>query len=324
MTELLTIGEPMVLFASDEEDVTLDQATHFSKYSAGAELNVAIGVARLAHRVEYVSAVGDDPFGKYLSREIKDNGIATTYLLTDPDHWTGFYLKQLVSHGDPEITYFRRDSAAAHFSSSVLDNINFNDLRLAHLSGIFAALSEHDLAVYKQLNQLLNEHQIPVIFDPNLRPTLWQSTEDMIRVTNNLASQAQIIIPGLNEAKILTGLTDPAEIAQFYFNQSVVTTTVIIKMGPSGAVVVDRNGAGIKVSGYPIESVVDTVGAGDGFATGVITALLENMSMIDAVKRGCAIGAMAVMSHGDNDGYPTKEQLENFYRQHVGGRIAKL
>ena len=66
------------------------------------------------------------------------------------------------------------------------------------------------------------------------------------------------------------------------------------------------------VDGYTVKKVVDTVGAGDGFATGVITGLMENLPLDKAVKRGTAIGAIQVMSRGDNEGLPTREELANF------------
>ncbi|MNW17793.1 2-dehydro-3-deoxygluconokinase [compost metagenome] len=62
---------------------------------------------------------------------------------------------------------------------------------------------------------------------------------------------------------------------------------------------------------------MDTVGAGDGFAVGVISAMLEQLTVVEAVKRGNAIGALAVMSPGDMDGLPTREGLEKFMNASV-------
>lgn len=324
MAEFLTIGEPMVLFAANEADVSLDQVNQFTKYSAGAELNVAIGVARMGHRAEYVSAVGIDPFGSFLKNEINRNHIQTSYLNTDPNHWTGFYLKQLVSKGDPEIFYFRRDSAAAHFDKSTIARINTRNLKLVHLSGIFAALSANNLAVVELLNQQMLDQGVLVTFDPNLRPALWDSEQRMIQVTNDLARGAHVVVPGINEGRTLTGRKTPVEIADFYLNQSSITQTVIVKAGTAGAFVKQRGGRQFKVTGYKVERVIDTVGAGDGFVAGILTALLEDLPIETAVQRGCAIGAMAVMTRGDNDGYPTAEQLTSFYQHHLGGRITQL
>ncbi|MFZ2389193.1 MAG: PfkB family carbohydrate kinase, partial [Polaromonas sp.] len=64
------------------------------------------------------------------------------------------------------------------------------------------------------------------------------------------------------------------------------------------------------VPGFPVAEVVDTVGAGDGFAVGVISALLDGLSVLDAVKRGAWIGARAVQVLGDSEGLPTRDELK--------------
>ncbi|MMZ68771.1 2-dehydro-3-deoxygluconokinase [compost metagenome] len=83
-------------------------------------------------------------------------------------------------------------------------------------------------------------------------------------------------------------------------------------MGAEGAYYRTAETSGF-VKGFKVDKVADTVGAGDGFATGVISALLEDLALEDAVRRGNAIGALAVMSPGDMDGLPTREGLEAFY-----------
>ena len=65
-----------------------------------------------------------------------------------------------------------------------------------------------------------------------------------------------------------------------------------------------------RVPGFPVKEVIDTVGAGDGFAAGVISALLEGRSVPEAVRRGSWIGARAVQVLGDTEGLPTRTQLE--------------
>ena len=66
------------------------------------------------------------------------------------------------------------------------------------------------------------------------------------------------------------------------------------------------------VPGYPVQKVVDTVGAGDGFAAGVLSGRLEGLHFIESVRRGNAIGAMQVMVAGDNEGLPVREELDAF------------
>ena len=87
-------------------------------------------------------------------------------------------------------------------------------------------------------------------------------------------------------------------------------------MGPAGAFYASKECTGT-VPGYRVEEVIDTVGAGDGFAVGVMSGLLEGWTLREAVSRGNAIGALAVMSEGDNSGLPTRNELELFMKEEI-------
>lgn len=83
MSEVITIGEPIVTFCSKEPDVSMADALEWHKILGGAELNVAIGVKRLGHSVEYISRVGEDPFGEYTKRRLPViRSVPATFLLT--------------------------------------------------------------------------------------------------------------------------------------------------------------------------------------------------------------------------------------------------
>lgn len=316
MSEFLTIGEPIALFGSEEVDKSLKDASHFQKFLAGAEVNVTVGVSRLGHTTQYITKLGEDPFGEFIIDQLNKNKIGTDYIDETKDYWTAFQLKDRVSTGDPNIFYFRKGSAAAHFDKTILDRIDFSDVKFAHLSGIFPAISKEALEGFRYLVQLLKEHQIRTTFDPNLRPQLWESQAIMVETINELASHAEIILPGINEGEILMGSRDPETIADFYLQNGEVTQTVIVKLGEEGAFVKQKNGKSFTVPGFKVKEVVDTVGAGDGFAAGLITALIEDKTLKEAVIRANAIGALAVQSPGDNDGYPTPAELETFLNEH--------
>ncbi|HPI99962.1 MAG TPA: sugar kinase [Enterococcus sp.] len=312
MSEFLTIGEPIALFGSEEVDKNLKEAKHFQKFLAGAEVNVTVGISRLGHSTQYITRLGKDPFGEFIIDQLKENEIGTDYIDETSDYWTAFQLKDRVSKGDPSIFYFRKGSAAAHFEASVLDTIDFSEVKLAHLSGIFPAISSEALTAFRRFVELLEQHQIQTTFDPNLRPQLWASQEDMVATINELAAHADIILPGINEGEILMGSRNPEDIADFYLNNSEKTKTVVVKLGTAGAYVKQKDGTSFTIPGFKVEHVVDTVGAGDGFAAGLITALIEGESLENAVIRANAIGALAVQSPGDNDGYPTPTELADF------------
>lgn len=137
----------------------------------------------------------------------------------------------------------------------------------------------------------------------------------MVKVINDIASKCDMVLPGVAEGMTLTGSDDPDAIADFYLNLGV--NTVIVKVGSKGAFVKTQSEAYL-VPGFKVTKVVDTVGAGDGFAVGVISGLLENLPLKEAVKRGNAIGSLQVMVPGDNEGLPSREKLEQYLKEQVG------
>lgn len=313
MSEVVTMGEAMAVFAAIDLDVPLWEARHFYKYLAGAEVNVATGVARLEHTVDYITQLGVDSIGYYIQSELNNNHIGTRYIDYSNQYQTGLMFKQKVSVGNPETANYRKNSAASHLDQNCLERIDLTDTKIIHLTGVFPALSNGTKCATEKLLQIGKDSKdIMTIFDTNLRPALWNSTEEMIKNINFFAHQANLVLPGVYEGEILVGTSNPEKIADFYLDNSDVTDTVIVKLGSEGAFLKEKNGNKVFVEGYKVENVIDTVGAGDGFAVGIITGLLDKLSLHDAVQRGNAIGALAVQSAGDNDGYPFKEQLNRY------------
>ena len=309
MIEVLTIGEPMGLLVADEIK-PLEQVEHFTRYVCGAEVNFAVGMARLGHKVAYVSKIGNDPFGKHIKDFLLENKIDNRYVGFDEEHMTGMQLKAKVTSGDPEVVNFRKNTAFANLSLADIKDIDWSTIKHLHVTGIPPALSSSCRKTIYALVEAAKKKQVRISFDPNLRLALWKDKAEMVEVINALAIQANIVLPGVSEGKILTGSDDPETIADFYLKQGV--EAVIVKVGSKGAFVKTK-AAKFMIPAFKVDHVVDTVGAGDGFAVGVVSALLEGQKLPEAVTRGAAIGALAVMSPGDNEGLPTVAGLEKFF-----------
>lgn len=310
MSEVITVGEPMAMFVADQVG-SLDGIDHFTKYLAGAEVNVCIGLKRLGHSVSYITKLGKDPFGKYIYNYLKKEKIDTTSITFDANYPTGFQLKSKVEKGDPEVIYFRNGSAASHLNSEDILKVDFTKAKHIHITGIPLALSDTCRDAMDVLARMGQERNIPITFDPNLRPSLWSSHEEMVSTINSFAIKADFVLPGLEEGEILTGSQNPSDICDFYLNQGV--KAVIVKMGPAGAYVKTASES-FQVSGFPVDKVIDTVGAGDGFAVGIIDGLREGISLREAIVRANAIGAIQVMTPGDNDGLPNQMALESYLK----------
>ena len=306
--DVVTVGEAMAMFVACETG-PLEEVSQFTRQVAGAELNVAIGLSRLGLKVGWASRVGDDVFGRFVLKQLEKEQINAGQVTVDNRFPTGFQLKSKELGGkDPRVEYFRKGSAASHLSVADFNPDYFGAARHLHLSGVAAALSDTSLALSKFAASEMRKAGKTISFDPNLRPVLWSSEQQMRKEINALAFSADWVLPGLGEGQLLTGQQTPAGIADFYLEQGV--KAVVIKTGPDGAWFKSASGEQAQVAACKVENVVDTVGAGDGFAVGLISALLEGLSLEQAVKRGNKIGSLAVQAVGDSEGLPTREQLE--------------
>jgi sugar/nucleoside kinase (ribokinase family) len=305
--DVVTFGEAMLLMVAHEAG-PLEKADTLHKRTAGAETNVAIGLARLGLRVGWASRLGTDSMGQYLIAAMQGEGIDCSHVVCDPQQRTGFQFKTRVNDGsDPFVESHRKESAASHMGVADVDTPWLLGARHLHATGIFPALSPTTLPAARLAMELMRTGGRTVSYDPNLRPGLWPSTEVMRTTINELASHADWVLPGLEEGLILTGESTPEGVAQFYLNLG--AKLVLVKLGSKGAYFQSRQESGY-VAGFPVATVVDTVGAGDGFAVGVISALLEGLSPRAAAQRGAWIGARAVQVLGDSEGLPTRAELD--------------
>ncbi|WP_309678645.1 sugar kinase, partial [Polaromonas sp.] len=265
--DVITFGEAMMLLVADQPG-PLEHAEAFHKRTAGAETNVAIGLARLGLKVGWASRLGTDSMGRYLLAAMAAEGIDCSHVVCDASQKTGFQFKGKVTDGsDPPVEYHRKGSAASHIGESDIDAAWLLSARHLHATGVFAAISASTLPAARKTMDLMRGAGRSVSFDPNLRPTLWASPELMRESINDLATRADWVLPGLEEGRLLTGETTPEGVARFYRQRG--AKLVVVKLGSEGAYFEDASGSG-HVPGFPVAQVIDTVGAGDGFAVGVI------------------------------------------------------
>ncbi len=304
--DVVTFGEAMMLLVADRPG-PLEDAGAFLKRTAGAETNVAIGLARLGLKVGWASRLGTDMMGRYLNREMTAEGIHCSQVTLTSSQPTGFMIKGSVTDGsDPPIEYHRKGSAASHMGPDDIDHAWLLSARHLHATGVFAAISATTLPLSRTSMDIMRAAGRTVSFDPNLRPALWASPADMVAAINDLAARADWVLPGLEEGRLLTGEETAEGIAGFYRKRG--AKLVVVKLGARGAYFDGEGGTG-QVPGFPVEKIVDTVGAGDGFAVGVISGLLAGLDVAAAVRRGAWIGARAVQVLGDSEGLPSRAEL---------------
>jgi 2-dehydro-3-deoxygluconokinase len=310
--EVLTLGECLASLVATTTG-PLAEATAFERHIAGAEANVAVGLARLGHSVAYVGRVGADGFGMAIVRRLRGEGVDVAHLAVDPDARTGVMIRERRALGAAEVLYHRADSAASRIAPDDIDRAVEGGLlegaRWLHLTGITPALSESARAATIRARDLAREVGLMISLDINLRRRLW-SDATAGPTLRHLATGVDVILGSPDELAVVAEADTAANAAEL---AAVVATlgpsTVVVKLGSGGALGLEAGATPVLVPALPVPIVVDPVGAGDGFCAGFIAGRLDGVDLETALRMGNACGALAVAAVGDQAGLPDRAEL---------------
>ncbi|MFI1393618.1 sugar kinase [Streptomyces sp. NPDC020681] len=296
------IGETMAALAP-EPLAPLESAELLRLDVAGAESNVAMYLADHGVPVRWVSALGDDPFGRRVRGRIAARGVDTGGVRTDPDRPTGLLVKTPAADGT-RVHYYRRGSAASALTPEVLHDAAVRTASVVHLTGITAALSPSCRAlVTEALASATAERPYAVSFDVNHRPALWidGSAPDVL---HDLADRADITFVGLDEAQALWGgLADAAAVRKLLPGPRIL----VVKDGGRAATAFTGDGP-CTVPTRPAE-VVEPVGAGDAFAAGFLCGVLRGHDTVRALRLGHLTAGSALRVSGDHGPLPSPDRI---------------
>lgn len=321
--KLLTMGEALIVL-DPQETGSLTSVDSFKRRIGGAEVNVAVGLARLGCQVRWFGRLGDDPFGRCIYRFLRGEGVDVGLVQFDPAAPTGMYVKERLRADKINGYYYRAFSAASKLGAEMLPNDLLDGIEYLHLTGITPALSQSCEEATLALAEKAKELGVTISFDPNLRLKLWELPKAR-KVLGRLAGLADFVLPGLDEGKLLWGEEigwqedwTPREAGEALgkYLLALGAGTVAVKLGEVGAMLVEKNRTIFQPS-FKV-TPVDTVGAGDGFATGFLAGLLQNKSPEQALEMGQAVAAHVVSCPGDLDGLPTAEELAVFLGERQG------
>jgi 2-dehydro-3-deoxygluconokinase len=301
MHEVVTLGECMAVLYP-EEAVPLDRASTLAIDIAGAEANLAIGLSRLGHSVQFISRVGADPFGQRIRATLTAEGVDIAHLLTDATASTGVFFREWLPDGLRRVFYYRAGSAASQMTPEDLPPAAFNGVRLVHLTGITPALSQSCAATVAKAIELAHAAGALVSFDPNYRAKLWDAGKAQ-KVLLPLMAQADILLIGHEDAQALFGVEEKSRILARCAELG--AQIVVLKQAEHG-VSAWTSEISLEIEAERVEAVIDPVGAGDGFNAGFLSGWLRGHSLEDSLRSGARIGAAAVATLGDYAGYPRR------------------
>jgi 2-dehydro-3-deoxygluconokinase len=323
--EVVTLGECLVSLIARDRGPLAESGT-FLRTVAGAEANVAVGLARLGHAVAYVGRVGGDAFGTVVRRRLRGEGVDVSHLTTDPAAATGLMVRELRDLGPMEVIYHRAGSAGSRLGPEDVDAArgDIEGARWLHLTGITPALSPSAGVAVARAVELARAAGATVSLDLNLRRWLWTEAEAAVALWD-LAARCDVVLGGLDEVAVVGGLAgtleeganaDPEAAADAILAAG--ARRVVVKLGAEGALERNPDGVSCRAPAIPVAHVVDPVGAGDAFTAGYVSWTLGDAPTDEALRAANACGALAVSTVSDLSGLPDRTEVDALLRG--GGR----
>jgi 2-dehydro-3-deoxygluconokinase len=294
---------------------------------AGAESNVAIGLARLGHRVSWAGRVGKDELGALVLRTLRAESVDVSHAVTDSSgRPTGLLIFEPRLGDLTRVSYYRSGSAVA--ADDVLAALAPGP-RVLHLTGITPALSPAAAGAVRAAAQAAGQSGITVCLDVNFRSRLWTAGQaraallPLLRFTDLLVAAEDelplvVSAPGASEPGAsepghgdpAAGETAASAAAPEEHPAALLAAgpgEVVIKRGASGATVVSPSGTVHRPARRV--PVADLVGAGDAFVAGYLSGHLDGLRAAERLDRAVSVAAFAVASRGDWEGLPSRDEL---------------
>ncbi|MGL4243151.1 MAG: sugar kinase [Beijerinckiaceae bacterium] len=285
--DIIAIGEPLGEFSQIRAD-----DPNFLFGHGGDTSNAMIAAARSGARAGYVTAVGDDTFGRSFMDLWRREGIDVSGVKIDPGAHTGIYF---ISHGPDghEFSYLRAGSAASRMTPRDLPPQLIEQAKVLHVSGISQAISASAADAVFEAMQRARSAGVTVCYDTNLRLRLWPLARAQA-VTNAAMAMADIALPGLDDARQLTGLTEPDAIADYYLRGG--CSVVAMTLGKDGALVATPDERR-RVPSIVVDAI-DATGAGDCFDGAFLAEWISTRDPFKAARYATAAAALSTTGYG--------------------------
>lgn len=302
---VVTLGETMAMMRSG----TIGSLAHLPTVDVGlggAESNLAIGLRRLGVATAWVSRVGEDPLGTRVVREIRGEGVEV-HCMVDPERPTGLMIKSRPTATSTRVDYYRAGSAASALSPADVPDGLVEQAEILHLTGITPLLSETAHEALLAAVQRAVSAGVRVSLDVNHRSRLG-SRERLAELLGEILEHVDVLFGGPEELSLLTPTVDETAHRALLHALATPGRQVVVKLGADGGAAL-ADGEIHDAPGNQVD-VVDTVGAGDAFVAGYLSAQLDGLDVPSRLARANACGALACTTPGDWESAPRRADLD--------------
>jgi 5-dehydro-2-deoxygluconokinase len=305
--DLLALGRLGVDLYPLQDGVGLEDVSTFGKYLGGSAANVTVAAARHGRRAALVSRVGDDPFGRYLLRELDRLGVENAYVGIDPDLKTPITFCEIFPPDDFPL-YFYREPKAPDLNIAP-GEVDLEAVRGARILWFTATgLSrEPSLAAHHAALEARTEARSPghTVFDLDYRPMFWTDVAAARERIGAALDHATVCVGNREECEVAVGETDPFRAADALLERGV--RLAIVKQGPKG-VLAKTSEETVEVPPWPID-VVNGLGAGDAFGGALCHGLLAGWGLERILRFANAAGAIVASRRECSTAMPTEAEV---------------
>ena len=303
--DVITFGEAMVRL-SPPNFRRLEQARSLDVQVGGAELNTAVGLARLGRSAAWVSRLTDNPLGRLIANHAREAGVSTEHVLWTPEDRVGVYYVEFgAAPRASSVLYDRRDAAIAHIAPGTVDWAKvFAGAKWFHVTGITPALGAGAAQVTREALAAARSAKVGTSIDLNYRARLW-APQEAGRCMSDLMQFCDVLVTTEEDVEKVFGIRgkDHEEAAALVAKRfGLRSVAVTLRDNPlvwknTWTAIVHQDGKVLRTRTYEVE-IVDGLGAGDSFAAGLIHGLLEGDLQL-GLEFGVAASALKHSIPGD-------------------------
>jgi len=309
----VSFGELLIDFVATERGVAVGDASGFIKAPGGAPANVAVGLAKLGIPSAFMGQVGDDFFGHHLADVLAGQGVDVSALRFSAQAMTMLAFVAVAADGERSFVFYRKPSADMLMTAADVDKALLARCDLFHFGSITLIDEPARSATLAAVRHAKAKGAL-ISYDPNLREPLWSSPEAARQGILTGLEYADIVKVSEEELAFLTETNDLQVAAQKLWGTSL--RLLVVTRGAGGCWAKTAHNTW-DVHGFKI-SVEDTIGAGDGFVAGLLSAVLEmgadwdQQDLLPALQRANAVGALTATRQGAIPALPTLPEANAF------------
>ncbi len=328
--DVACLGRLGVDLYADQIGCSLEDATRFSKYLGGSSANIAFGTARLGLASAMISRVGNEQNGRFLVNTLKNEGCDVSQIQVDPQRLTAMVLLGIKDQHTFPLLFLRENCADMAIEAEAIDAAFLADCRSLLITGTHLSTPAM-LATCRHALDIAGRHGLVRVLDIDYRPVLWGLTSRGDGETRYIGNdgvsrhlQAQLgqfeLIIGTEEEWIIAGGVEGDLIASLRRARECTQAAFVVKRGALGCSIVpgaipDSIDDALTVLGERIE-VLNVLGAGDAFASGLLSGLLRGKDWRESASIANACGAIVVSRHGCAPAMPTPDELAHWFSGH--------